>query len=205
MRYGVGALIVLLATTSVAAAPAAPGKLPKPVTSPATWLSQADYPPEAVRGHQEGRVGYRLEVAADGTVSHCTIVDASGSATLDAQTCQLLQDRARFEPASGVAIRTYPGRVRWTLPAVVETPPQPVEVRDYEQEREGASNLEVGADGVIVKCTRVARPYANVFAPDDLCKLFAVGTHYAPPGVRHGQPAKRRVRVDMAITESYMK
>jgi TonB family protein len=89
-------------------------------------ISANDYPAAALEADEEGRVGYRLEVDWDGRVAGCTIVLSSGSAALDAGTCQLLTSRARFEPARDgkgrrVADRV-PGRVVWTIE---EPPPEP--------------------------------------------------------------------------------
>ena len=72
-------------------------------------------------------MGFVLGVAADGTVTDCTVRESSGSADLDVQTCRLLQSRARFEPAindKGEAITgTWASTVRWEIPQT--TPLQP--------------------------------------------------------------------------------
>ena len=86
---------------------------PQPRTSPAAWLSDADYPSRAQREERAGTVGYSLDVAADGRVIGCQITKSSGHADLDEATCRLLPRRARF--VGGNAFR-YEGEQVWRLP-----------------------------------------------------------------------------------------
>lgn len=83
-------------------------------------FSTDDYPMEAIRNNQQGTVGYRLTVNRRGRVSDCAIVQSSGSKILDEQTCRILSNRARFQPARDVNGKrigdTYSGRIRWELP-----------------------------------------------------------------------------------------
>lgn len=91
----------------------------------AAWVSSDDYPPEAQRADEQGKVGYRLQVGSDGRVGGCEVVQSSGSAALDASTCVLLTRRARFR--AGVS-GTFESVITWSLPepepvqAVAETP-----------------------------------------------------------------------------------
>lgn len=62
-------------------------------------LSSDDYPAAALDREEEGRVTFRLVVGPSGRVDNCTIVLSSGSSTLDAATCRIMQSRARFAPA----------------------------------------------------------------------------------------------------------
>ena len=54
-----------------------------------------------------------------GRVSACTVVESSGSASLDKATCTILSSRARFEPArdaNGRAVQdTYTQKIVWQL------------------------------------------------------------------------------------------
>ena len=92
----------------------------KPRNDPAAWLSAADYRPAWMRREMTGLARFRLEIAANGRVTGCTVTGSTGHAQLDTATCQLVAKRARFEPArgaSGEAIAgSYDGAVLWQLP-----------------------------------------------------------------------------------------
>lgn len=93
-------------------------------------FSADDYPPEAVRLEQQGIVAYSATVGPDGRVASCDIVTSSGSASLDAATCSIIQRRARFRPASDQQGRPiaekFSGRISWVLPVW-----EPEQVEDY--------------------------------------------------------------------------
>jgi protein TonB len=100
--------------------PAPPGPPPPPTDWPFNLFSSDDYPPRAMRGDEEGRVGYHLEIGPNGRVSRCTISRSSGSAALDERTCRIVSVRARFTPARDSAGNAVPdtrdGEVTWRLP-----------------------------------------------------------------------------------------
>ena len=58
-----------------------------------------DYPTEAIRKHHEGLVRFRASIDAKGKVTKCEIIQSSGYPELDARTCKLVRDRAKFKPA----------------------------------------------------------------------------------------------------------
>lgn len=84
------------------------------------WLSHRDYPKSALEAREQGTTGFRLYVGVDGRVARCEITSSSGSAALDARTCELLKKRARFSPAYSLEAKPEPGvwasRFRWQLP-----------------------------------------------------------------------------------------
>ncbi len=73
--------------------------IPTPIGSEYSWVTNADYPLDAWRNGEEGSVDYELDVDQAGKVTACRIAHSSGFPALDAQTCRLLIERARFEPA----------------------------------------------------------------------------------------------------------
>lgn len=81
--------------------------------------SHADYPAAAIAGGEEGVAGFQVDVAADGSVSACTVTASSGSPTLDAATCDLIRTRGRFTAARGADGKpiadTLNGRFLWKL------------------------------------------------------------------------------------------
>ncbi|MEH3100541.1 energy transducer TonB [Sphingomonas adhaesiva] len=86
----------------------------------ASWITNDDYPPSAIRAEEQGTVAITVAVDADGRVSTCSVTQSSGSAALDQATCRLYAKRARFDAArddGGARVAsTYSDRVRWQLP-----------------------------------------------------------------------------------------
>lgn len=71
----------------------------RPIAPLATYVTRADYPPEALRAHVEGITHFELTVGTDGQVSDCLVTAGSGSPLLDAAACRAMRLRARFTPA----------------------------------------------------------------------------------------------------------
>ena len=61
-----------------------------------------DYPTDAIASEDSGTVRVSVLIDERGQIADCSIIGASGAAALDAQTCALLQKRARFAPAVGL-------------------------------------------------------------------------------------------------------
>ncbi len=109
-----------------------PGVAPKPLTNPTTWVTDDDYPLDAKRAGLQGRVTARMAIDRKGMPYRCWVVRGSGSNSLDATTCYILQSKARFAPAldpAGKPIEwTWQVSMRWLLadediPAVAPAPP----------------------------------------------------------------------------------
>lgn len=62
-------------------------------------FSADDYPKEARDRHEQGDVGFVIDIGTDGLVHACRITASSGSSSLDAKTCDVIHHRARFRPA----------------------------------------------------------------------------------------------------------
>ncbi|WP_432769755.1 energy transducer TonB [Sphingopyxis sp.] len=92
----------------------------QPAINPGRWVTNDDYPPEAMREEREGTTGFRITIDAKGLPADCEIVSSSGHADLDAATCRLVVERARFTPGRDAAGRatggTYSNRIRWQIP-----------------------------------------------------------------------------------------
>ena len=109
-------------------APPAPPAPPAPRIEPArakanlaSYVSNDDYPSDALTREESGTTAFRLDVGPDGRVANCTITSSSGSKSLDATTCRLMRSRARFTPAtnsSGAKVAdSVSSRIRWQIPA----------------------------------------------------------------------------------------
>lgn len=85
-----------------------------------SYFSSNDYPMSAIRNDQQGTAGVRYWVSKEGKVRDCMVVESSGSAILNAQTCAIITKRAKFLPAmtkDGAAVESIGfSRIRWELP-----------------------------------------------------------------------------------------
>lgn len=82
-------------------------------------FTSADYPDEALRKGEQGTTAVRLAIDRQGKVSDCTVIESSGSSSLDQATCNVLTSRAQFTPARDSRGRptsdTYVQRIKWQL------------------------------------------------------------------------------------------
>jgi TonB family protein len=78
-----------------------------------------DYPWLAVARRLQGTTTFVLLINEQGRVADCSVVESSGAAALDAQSCAVAKDRARFEPAIGLdgkpAKEGFVQRITWRL------------------------------------------------------------------------------------------
>jgi hypothetical protein len=95
-----------------------------PLSKPATplrplheYFSSSDYPDQAVQEFAGGVSAVMMMVDETGKLKDCLVEQTSGIASLDAMTCYVLLDRARFNPAldaSGKPVRSVlTTRVKW--------------------------------------------------------------------------------------------
>ena len=94
--------------------------MPVHSTDPGEWVTPKDYPTMSLLNGSVGVTTFRLQVNELGEPEGCTIVETSGFEELDARTCEVVTDRARFRPPlndKGEQVEsTYTNRVRWVLP-----------------------------------------------------------------------------------------
>jgi len=67
----------------------------------AALLNDSDYPAVALDHDQSGIVRFVVLVDEMGRVADCTVIQTSGAASLDAQTCAIVKSRAKYKPALG--------------------------------------------------------------------------------------------------------
>lgn len=84
----------------------------------ATFFRADDYPVRALANREQGTVGFRLVIDAEGRVAECLVTAPSGSALLDETTCRILRERVRYRPAAAAdePAATDDGSVTWLLP-----------------------------------------------------------------------------------------
>ncbi|HEX9964589.1 MAG TPA: TonB family protein [Allosphingosinicella sp.] len=104
-------------------APPQPAKKIEPARARAnlaSYVSDQDYPSTAVRNEEQGTTRFKLVVGPDGKVRECSVTSSSGSSALDATTCRLMRQRAKFSPATGSDGKptsdTVSSAIRWVLP-----------------------------------------------------------------------------------------
>lgn len=92
---------------------------PVPAQPIITLFTSGHYPAQALREGDSGMTSVVALVDEKGAVRECIIDQTSGYATLDAQTCIVIRNKARFIPAidqNGRPVRGFYGqRVRWEM------------------------------------------------------------------------------------------
>lgn len=92
--------------------------LATPLSAQVGLIRHGDYPLEAVRKGEEGTVRVKLRISTDGLVTNCTILE-SASPSLDATTCRIITERARFTPAKDETGNLIEGdfeqAIKWVL------------------------------------------------------------------------------------------
>lgn len=109
-------------------------------------FSTDDYPAEALRKEEQGTVAVNVVLRDDGRVKRCDVTTSSGSASLDAATCSIIQERGNFpliRDRRGVVKNDYTARIRWMLP---DAEPQAF------QERRIAIVFSIDRSGSLAKC-----------------------------------------------------
>jgi TonB family protein len=84
------------------------------------WITVYDYPPQAIRAGQQGKVSMIWRVETDGSVKDCRVIGSSGSSVLDTTSCNLMRKRARYRPFfdrdGHPAVTWQSAEFRWLLP-----------------------------------------------------------------------------------------
>lgn len=182
------ASLLAMASTLVAAQPAAPPPAPPSparIMEPAragqplaTLFSMDDYPNEAFRAGASGTVEFTLTVDRRGQPTRCFIRSSSGNAALDRATCDILMARARFTPArdaAGNAVEDLVAqRVRWVLPAEGDWRLPFAPTLTF-------TEMHVAADGAI-QCRERLNAF-NYEVTDERCGDFADADSFVMRGV----------------------
>lgn len=88
--------------------------------NPGDWVKNEHYPEVAIMKNASGRVRFVMLIDEAGRVADCTVIETSGVAVLDAQSCAILKERAKFEPALGQDGKpvkdSYMANFRWVMP-----------------------------------------------------------------------------------------
>lgn len=127
--------LMLAITTGAAVAatygPAAPASHDRPVVL--NWLHQSDYPPDSLDAKEQGEVTAAFDVTETGAVENCKVIRSSGYLRLDDATCPIIEERARYRPATDAtgkpmrsadvrAFRWIAGQAKGELRATLSAP-----------------------------------------------------------------------------------
>lgn len=89
-----------------------------------TFFKSSDYPRDALSENLGGITRVTFWIGADGKASGCKVVETSGSTSLDATTCAVIDSRAKLTPAidrSGNPVVSLSfAEVNWVVPGVIE-------------------------------------------------------------------------------------
>ena len=93
-----------------------PARSQKPLRD---YFGSNDYPAVAVYGLASGTVGMVTLIDEAGKLESCMVTQTSGNASLDAQSCAIVTERAKFDPALGSDGKPAKSgttlRIRWQL------------------------------------------------------------------------------------------
>lgn len=117
-----------------------------PLVDLAYLITAKDYPPEARRKRRAGMVEFMAVVSKDGRASNCLVMQSTAHASLKQATCDLVIERARFDPAINAegkpVFGIYAGQVNWDLSKALDTPLPGTITRQF----------VVDADGTVSRC-----------------------------------------------------
>ena len=92
----------------------------KPDRNLVSYVTDSDYPPNAVDRGLSGDVGFVMLIDESGKVADCMVTSTSKVPMLDIQTCAIVMTRPRFTPAVGLDGKptkdAVPSHIRWVLP-----------------------------------------------------------------------------------------
>lgn len=92
-----------------------------------SWIGPDNYPPEAIRAGEQGRVVAIVSIDAAGHPTACRIDVSIGSPALERGTCATVLANGRFEPARDARGRAIASEmtlpIRWVLPSEEDTRP----------------------------------------------------------------------------------
>jgi protein TonB len=184
----IAALAGLLAALSSPVAARDTPAIPK--GNPGLWVQTDDYPPSALREEGQGVVRFKLAIDAAGVPVNCTVTQSSGRSDLDDTACQLIVERARFDPAKDARGRpvagTYENSVRWQIPQ--DRPaPQPGEL---------VASIVVEADGSVSSCKVEKATGTYEVAAAHMCEHPG---SFEPILDDKGTPVRKRLRTTLKL------
>ena len=159
------------------------------------WVPAVDYPAGIAPGAAEYRVRVRYQLSPDGRVARCTVERGSGQPLLDAESCRILQARARIRPDPGA--RRGQIQFVWMDVSSLERPFQrggplsyglyqnitaddyPAEALERAQSGTTEFAVDVSATGRPTAC-RVVRSSGSALLDERTCALVMTRSAFVP-------------------------
>ncbi len=151
------------------------------VKSPAVqaegYISDNDYPREAIRNYAEGTVVVQFTISTNGRVPVCEIAQSSGSDLLDETSCALIKERFKYVPARGIdgkaVSETRTQRITWRLPGgeatLEDITPSTLDIE-----------LIVSPDGSIRECKVLKAVGFSSNVPESACAYMKAHRKFKP-------------------------
>ena len=204
-RLGLGVPLFAF-IVAVALGAASSGATP-PQGSLKAWFVGEDYPPAALERNEQGDVSILVHVDTTGSVSDCVVEQSSGSALLDAKTCEVLRQRAKLIPAKDQHGRPVAGearaKIRWriaqddpegeSLQGLFRAEDYPVAALDQNKQGVVGVLIRVDVAGAISSCTVEE---SSGFAPLDeqTCKIVRSRARMKVAKDANGKPIPHEFR-----------
>jgi TonB family protein len=175
----------------------------------ASYVTDADYPADAIRRQEQGTVGFTLDVDEAGRVSACRITQSSGTAALDEATCRIMRERAGFSPAVNRRGRPVPdhvsSRIHWVLPepdtsralanlaSYVADDDYPAEALRRGEQGIVGFQLEIGPDGLVSGCEVLSSSGSSAL-DEATCSIMQARARFSPARDGAGRAVADRVQ-----------
>ncbi len=196
VALGVMAVSAPAAMAQVRAMQAGEATVPTPATNPGEWVTENDYPSAPLRNGIEGVTRFQLNIDASGNATNCAITDSSGNGELDAATCRLMLQNARF-----VAARDENGNATtgiWTSSIRWQIPEEDPEVIVGAKTGGVVTDIELDKQGKIVSCSETRTENEVASAPRPCDSGFEIGSQL---GVLVTDAAGQQARAKIVIKQ----
>lgn len=124
------------------------------------------YPPGALARGEQGSVRFRAEADEKGNVLGCQVTQSSGFPRLDAETCEIIVNHARFAPAidtrGKARAAVHDGVINWRIPGAPVTAVKTASARSLDK----------------IECKRTVKT-GSLVAHSRLCKTRREWSQYA--------------------------
>lgn len=181
-----------------------------PIMQGSGWarILPTDFPANALSEKRQGKVNIELAISPTGAVEGCKILVSSTHPDLDAETCNIATNRAKFGPALDLTGQPTAGRVQtqlnWRVPGEggARLPSEiannqmtlPIELRP----KAGVSTVSfiIGTDGALTGCKGQTTMETKFFVPDAACKAKVKMEPYTDA---NDQKVERRVVIKTTV------